>query len=154
MKISGIFEGPEKSCYLYLIYTNNLLYIGETQRIAFVRWQEHLTREGSFRKAIYKYGDPEVDYFQKLIFLAINCEEIRNSFGELNWKSVTQAVEHEIHCKLSVSPSLVETDFEIISNTDRTAPVSLGSNVWDFAKEYAKEIVKPLVTELNAKFTA
>lgn len=151
MKISGIFEGPEKSTYLYLIYTQNLLYIGETQRIAFIRWQEHLLPDGSFRKAVYKHGDSEVDYFQELIFIAINPEKIHNSFSKIKWRSATQAVEHEIHCELSIRPSQVKTEFKIISNTDRTAPVSLGSDIWEFAKEYAKEILKPLVEALNVK---
>ena len=151
MKISGIFEGPEKSSYLYLIYTQNLLYIGETQRIAFIRWQEHLVQEGTFRKAVHRYGDPEIDYFSQLRFLAINCKEIRDRFKKVLWKSVTQAVEHEVHCELSLRPSLVNTDFRLVSNTDRTAPMSLGSEVWGFAKVYAKEILEPLITELNAK---
>lgn len=153
MKIKSSIKEDLEGSFVYLIFSRELLYIGETQKITFARWIQHFYYKGTFYKKIEKKGLNVKDYINELNLVSIELTEIRKDYGENRWKVITQAIEHAIHEELSCSKTkLVEnyydkyypfcTSFEIISDTSRTCPSRIPSKDWDYARSYAKEILE------------
>jgi hypothetical protein len=153
MRINGFTRGELYGSYVYFIFARELLYIGESQKIAFTRWHSHLYSSGNLSKKIVEFGDPEIKYSKYLNFISVDCHEIREQFPEVRWKSITRAVEHNLHLNLFISQKemircyyqkyepKVER-FKIVSDTSRTAPSSLEPQFWEFANDYAKKILE------------
>ena len=156
MEINHFVKEDLTGSYIYFIFAKELLYIGETQKIAFVRWTNHLYKYGTLTKKINEFGNPDVNYKKiNLNFVSVNCLTIRRDFTEIRWKTITQAVEHSVHKLLYSSQSLLinsyydkyENDvkqYKIISDTSRTAPSAIPKSEWDFSDRYAAEVIQKL----------
>ncbi|OFX87866.1 MAG: hypothetical protein A2W99_03785 [Bacteroidetes bacterium GWF2_33_16] len=155
MEINAYTKGELSGSFVYFIFARELVYIGESQKVAFTRWHSHLYESGTLRKKITEFGDPSFNYLNSLHFISVNCSEIRKGFSELKWKVMTQAVEHSIHKFLYLSQKeLIDsyyskyepdvTRYKIISDTSRTAPARMHTKYWDFADNYAVEVIESL----------
>jgi hypothetical protein len=155
MEINAFTKGELKGAFIYFIFAKELLYIGETQKIAIARWYSHLYQNGTLLKNIQNHGKNPLEYTNSLHFISIKCNEIQEDFPEIRWKTITQAVEHSIHKVLYMSQiSLLQSyyhkyapdviRYEIISDTKRTAPVRIPTEEWHYADNYAKNIVDTL----------
>ncbi|WP_295221295.1 hypothetical protein [uncultured Chryseobacterium sp.] len=152
MKINGFNNYDLDGSFIYFIFSKELLYIGETQKITFSRWVQHFYKQGTFTSKIQKYGDPDIDYFKHINLLSVELNDIRENFLEHRWKIITQAVEHSLHEVLITSRSqLLKTYYEkyephvdiykIVSDTSRTAPRNLPKDESIFVKKYTNEIL-------------
>jgi len=155
MKIKGFNNYDLEGSFVYFIFSKELLYIGETQKITFSRWVQHFYKKGTFSNKVKKYGDPEFDYYAHINLLSIELDDIRNRFKEHRWKVLTQAVEHSLHEILLKSRlELLEAYYhkyepdvemyKIVSDTSRTAPRGIPNDEWIFAKKYAQDILQGL----------
>lgn len=160
MEINHFKKTDLEGSYIYFIFARELLYIGQTQKIAFFRWVNHLYNNGSLTKKINQFGDPYINYKINLNFISIKCISIRSDFPEIRWKTITQAVEHSVHSKLySSQSSLIESyynnyepdvsEFKIISDTKSTAPSSIPVSEWNYANNYANELLLKLYEYLS-----
>lgn len=131
--------------HLYCIVSGDLLYIGETQKHPVKRWGEHLLEDGSFRRAIAIYGDPEVNYLGDIIFCSVHCVEIEQAFEPIRYRVASQAVEHEAHC-LFVER---QNRFKVVSDTVRTRPARFRER--EVARAIAVVGVRRLLEALGAK---
>ncbi len=159
MEINAFTKGELKGAYLYFIFAKELLYIGETQKIAIARWYAHLYKNGTLLKNIEKEGKNPNDYIQSLNFLSISCSEIQNDFPEIRWKTITQAVEHSVHKILYKSQmALIKSyyqkyepdvdSYQIISDTSRTKPSRIPPSEWEYADKYAVSVVETVCNYL------
>ncbi|MDX2244934.1 MAG: hypothetical protein NW224_30025 [Leptolyngbyaceae cyanobacterium bins.302] len=143
-KLFAPIEGP----IIYFIVAYDVLYIGETQHHPVERWNAHLSPKGSFRTNLLKKGDPEIDYFGDLRLFAYYCQTITQNFPKVQWKTVTQAVEHEAHGYVLQYPSRIGKYYNVISDTEKTAPSRFKH--WDLAKRIAGEILQDLAIAMNS----
>ncbi|KGO95681.1 hypothetical protein [Flavobacterium enshiense] len=152
MKIKSSIKEDLEGSFVYLIFSRELLYIGETQKITFSRWIQHFYYKGTFYKKIENKGLKISEYLNDLNLISVELTEVRNDYSENRWKVITQAVEHAIHEELSCyRTNLMKnyyekyypyTDsFEIISDTSRTCPKSIPNKDWDYARNYASKIL-------------
>lgn len=146
---TGVITGPFVGQYIYLILSNDLMYIGETQRHPVRRWGEHLSLDSGFHRYIDKYSDPDLDYNLDIRFYSFLCTELPNYFSITELKAATQAVEHVIHVEIKAKPSLVGFKYKIISSTDNTAPRSFKK--WNYAEIQADIILKQISEFLSLK---
>lgn len=155
MIIKGFDNYDLNGSFIYFIFSKELLYIGETQKITFSRWVQHFNKTGTFSKKVQMYGDIDINYFEKVNLLSIELVKVRSQFPEVRWKVMTQAVEHSIHEHLSKTRSQLLVSyyhkyepniemFKIVSDTSRTAPTVIQNKEWVFARDYAKEILNKL----------
>jgi hypothetical protein len=155
MKVSGFNNYDLNGSFVYFIFSKELLYIGETQKITFSRWVQHFYKQGTFTMKVKKFGNPEIDYFKHVNLLAVELDDIRENFLEHRWKIITQAVEHSLHISLVASRTNllcnyyhkyepeVET-YRIISDTSKTAPRHLPPVEKEFVKNYSAEILNEI----------
>lgn len=152
MRINGFNKYDLDGSFIYFIFSKELLYIGETQKITFSRWVQHFYKQGTFTNKVRRYGDPDIDYFRHVNLLSVELNDIRDNFLEHRWKVITQAVEHSLHEILITSRvELLKNYYEkyepavdiytIVSDTSRTAPRSLPQEEVQFVKQYAPEIL-------------
>lgn len=148
MEINAFTKGELKGAFIYFIFAKDLLYIGETQKIAIARWYSHLYQNGTLLKNIQNHGKNPADYTNSLHFVSVKCTDIQKEYPEIKWKTITQAVEHSIHKVLYLSQvALIDAyykkyapevnRFEIISDTTRTAPTRIHFTEWQYADKYA-----------------
>lgn len=153
MVIKGFNNYDLEGSFVYFLFSKELLYIGETQKITFSRWVQHFYKNGTFSQKIRKHGDPDSDYYDQINLLSVELEIIRTTFPEVRWRVMSQAVEHALHeilqsAKLEMIEAYYEKYepeieiFKIVSDTSKTAPRYLPSEDWDFARSYAKDILK------------
>jgi hypothetical protein len=142
MKYCGSLSAPIQGSMIYFIFACNLLYIGETQNHPVQRWNAHLFTDNGFLRMVKECGDPEIDYLSNIKLFAYYCHSIIENFPEIEWKTATQAVEHEIHCCVLQYPSKLRRLFTLISDTERTAPRRFKH--WDFARKIAMDILDDL----------
>lgn len=159
MIIKGFDNYDLEGSFVYFIFSKDLLYIGETQKITFSRWVQHFYKKGTFSKKVHIHGNSDIDYFSKINLLSIELKAIREHFPEIRWKAMSQAVEHSLHEHLSITKSkLLENYydkyepgidlFKIVSDTSKTAPRSISKGDWDYARKYASEILDKLYNYL------
>lgn len=152
MRINGFNKYDLDGSFIYFIFSKELLYIGETQKITFSRWVQHFYKQGTFTNKVRRYGDPDIDYFRHVNLLSVELNDIRDNFLEHRWKVITQAVEHSLHEILITSRvELLKNYYEkyepavdiytIVSDTSRTAPRNLPQEEVQFVKQYAPEIL-------------
>lgn len=152
MIIKGFNNYDLDGSFVYFIFSKELLYIGETQKITFSRWVQHFYKQGTFTTKIRKHGNPDTNYLQHINLLSVELEAIRTSFSQHRWKVITQAVEHSIHIILQSSRTELlqayyhkyepEIDlYKIVSDTSKTAPRNLPSEEKIFVEEYSQEIL-------------
>lgn len=138
MKYSGSVVAPIQGAFIYFIFSHDLLYIGQTQTHPVQRWNSHLFTDNGFRQKLSEHGDPQINYWSDLRLFAYFCQPITEHFPQVQWKMVTQAVEHEMHCCILQYPSKLGSQFTLVSDTKSTAPSRFKH--WDFAKEVAMNI--------------
>lgn len=152
MIIKGFNNYDLEGSFVYFIFSKELLYIGETQKITFSRWVQHFYKKGTFAQKIRLHGNPEIDYLSDINLLSIELDDIRSNFSEVRWRLITQAVEHSLHEILHKSKSqMIEAYYhkyspeveiyKIVSDTTRTAPKSIPIEEWEFARAYATDIL-------------
>lgn len=134
--VEGNLAGPYVAPYIYIITSENLVYIGETQSHPLFRWGSHVTLGGSFRKAVERDGDPDVNYFENITFFAHHCIEIEQKFQKIQFRMATQAIEHEIHCSFAERIG----DYQVISDTTRSAPRHFSRRIE--AKSLAESVIE------------
>ncbi|MBZ9779889.1 hypothetical protein LB452_13250 [Psychroflexus sp. CAK8W] len=155
MKINGFNNYELEGSFIYFIFSKDLLYIGETQKITFSRWVQHFYKSGTFSKKIKKHGIIGVDYISDVKLLSVELIELREEFPELRWKTLTQAIEHSLHVEFSRSQTkLIKNYYEkyepevnrfnLVSDTSRTCPKSISNNDWKYAENFAKNIINHL----------
>ncbi|MDR6299904.1 hypothetical protein [Mesonia maritima] len=153
MKIKGFNNYDLEGCFVYFIFSRELLYIGETQKITFSRWIQHFYKSGTFTKKVKLFGDSNLDYFSRVNLLSVELTDLRLDFPEMRWKTLTQAIEHSVHIELSKSQSdLIKSyydkyepeinRFQIVSDTSKTCPRGIPTSEWEYANNYAKKILK------------
>ncbi|WP_343637788.1 hypothetical protein [Fluviicola sp.] len=152
MKVRAFIKDDLEGSFVYLIFSKDVLYIGETQRIAISRWVQHIYQKSNFYKKIQLLGLDFDEYSENVHFVSVELTEIRESFPENRWRVITQAVEHALHERLYLSRSeLLEAYYKkyyddidyyrIISDTTRTAPAKIMDSDWQFARGYAKQVL-------------
>jgi|GEM_PF-2722069 len=151
MKVRAFIKDDLEGSFVYLIFSKDILYIGETQKNAVSRWIQHVYYKSSFYKCVLRKGLNFQDYSDNVHFVSVELTEIRENFPENRWRVITQAVEHALHEILQRSKSeLLEayhkkyTDvdyYRIISDTTRTAPTKIPNSDWDFARNYANQVL-------------
>lgn len=145
--------------FVYFIFSKDVIYVGETQKISFSRWVQHFYKSGTFAKKI-KSLENNYNYLEKVNLISIELLEIRELYPAIKWKTLTQAVEHSLHILLKKSPSLLlnsyytnyEPEFEsfkIISDTSKTAPRYLGSSDWHFANQYSNHVLNKVIEHIT-----
>lgn len=122
---------------IYFIFSENILYIGETTGYSVKRLSAHLTEGGSFLK---NYIRAQLEDFDKSDLKVISMD-----IGVGNDKKLVQAVEHSLHLKLSADPFINEEAYKIISTTKRTAPRSYD---YSNADKIASEVLRLLKLKL------
>lgn len=159
MKINGFNNYDLEGSFIYFIFSKELLYIGETQKITFSRWIQHFYKQGTFTNKVKKYGNPDIDYFMHINLLSVELNLIREKYSEHRWRVLTQAVEHSLHENLITSrSSLLKAYYEkyepqvdiykIVSDTSRTAPRNLPKDEQEFVKQYCSDILKEVYNYL------
>ncbi|WP_028890814.1 hypothetical protein [Tenacibaculum sp. 47A_GOM-205m] len=152
MKIKSSIKEELEGSFVYLIFSKELIYIGETQRITFSRWIQHFYQKGTFYKKIKKRGLDVDEYLADLNLISVELTKVRIDYTQNRWRVITQAVEHAIHEELLCFKSgMIQnyyekyypyTDyFEIISDTSRTCPKRIPNKDWVYARKYAKDIL-------------
>lgn len=155
MKVSSFTRVELDGSFVYFIFSKDLLYIGETQRITFARWVQHFQKNGTFSTKINHLGCSAINYMDGINLLSVELDEIRRDFPEIRWRTITQAVEHAIHEILLRSQiNLIKSYYNryepqverymIISDTSRTAPKRIPQKDWDFARGYAEDVMQEL----------
>ena len=97
-----------------------------------------------------------MNYFDKVNLVSVDLQEIRANYPEIKWRTITQAVEHSLHVLLYKSPSILLDSyypsyqpefnmFQIVSDTTRSAPSSLGVKDWEFANRYSKKVIESVI---------
>lgn len=128
--------------HVYLIIACGCLYIGETQRHPVCRWNQHLDPESSVRLALDAQEDVTFDLLSPISFFAVEIGALPSLFPQVQIKSATQAVEHEIHMLLRARPTYLGAAMKVISDTEKTAPRAFRR--WDIAAQLAEEAVAKL----------
>ena len=128
--------------HVYLIISCGCVYIGETQRHPVGRWTQHLSPEGSLRLALNAQDDVVFDLSSPIAFFAVEIGSLPALFPEVQVKSATQAVEHEIHMLLRAQPTYLGAAMKVISDTEKTAPRAFRR--WDIAAQLAEEAAAKL----------
>jgi hypothetical protein len=152
MKISGFNNYDLEGSFVYFIFSKDLLYIGETQKITFSRWVQHFYKSGTFTKKIKMYGDSKLDYIKHINLLSVELIDLRKDYPEIRWITLTQAIEHSLHTLLLASQSdLIKayyekyepdfSSFNLVSDTTRTCPRGIPNSEWGYANNYAKKII-------------
>lgn len=160
LKVDGFTKYELDGSFVYFIFSQDVLYIGETQKITFSRWVQHFHKTGSFTLKILKKGNPSLNYFEKVNLVSVDLEEIRINYPEVKWRTITQAVEHSLHVLLMKSPSiLLETyypsyqpeveSFKIVSDTTRSTPSNLPVSDWDFAMQYSEKVIEGVINFIS-----
>ncbi len=152
MRVSSFTKLELDGSFVYFIFSKELLYIGETQRITFSRWVQHFQKNGTFSSKVNNLSTSNINYLDNINLLSVELEEIRTDFPEVRWRTITQAVEHSIHEILYKSqkellsyyyekyqPDVVR--YTIISDTSRTAPKRIPNDDWIYARNKAKEVL-------------
>lgn len=147
LKLCGMTRSPLRGPILYFIFTREILYIGETQKHPTKRWCTHLLPNSDFIQRIRLIGDPEIDYLNELLFLAFFCQPVIENFDVGQWKTATQAVEHELHCLVLQKPSILGSFFNLVSDTEKTAPRRFSERV--LARKIASDILDSVALELS-----
>lgn len=146
ISFAGHIQAKDISPYVYFIKRGYLLYIGETQKNPVIRWSEHLSENGSFRKAVLRV-DEEIltnNFFTN--FYAYRCAVIEKTVKEVEHKRATQFIEHELHSRIMCKGIPTEDSVKVISNTVRTAP--LGYN-YEWLGEYVNLIYERFINDLT-----
>lgn len=138
--MSVVFLGGVKaswsSPHLYFIRSGDCLYVGETQKHPVARWGQHLGAQGSFRLAL-EGREINFDHSEPIGFYAFEVSPLRSLFPEVQLKTATQAVEHEVHMLLRARPSFLGLTLRVISDTEKTAPRAFRR--WDIAQSLAED---------------
>ncbi|MBT9187759.1 hypothetical protein [Zobellia russellii] len=156
LKVDGFTKYELDGSFVYFIFSKDIVYIGETQKITFSRWVQHFHKTGTFSLKVKKQGTPSIDYFDKVNLVSVELNEIRENYPAVKWRTITQAVEHSLHVLLTKSPSILlktyfpsyepEFDyFKIVSDTSRSTPKSLKIEDWKFAEQYSENIIEKVV---------
>ncbi|HQT72572.1 MAG TPA: hypothetical protein PLX84_01430, partial [Acidiphilium sp.] len=106
------------------------------------RWTQHLGPEGSLRTALKAQDDVDFDLSSPISFFAVEIGSLPALFPEVQVKSATQAVEHEIHMLLRAQPTYLGAAMKVISDTEKTAPRAFRR--WDIAAQLAEEAAAKL----------
>jgi hypothetical protein len=106
------------------------------------RWTQHLSPEGSLRLALNAQDDVVFDLSSPIYFFAVEIGSLPALFPEVQVKSATQAVEHEIHMLLRARPTYLGAAMKVISDTEKTAPRAFRR--WDIAAQLAEEAAAKL----------
>lgn len=160
MIIKASIKEELEGSFVYFVFSKDLLYIGETQKITFSRWIQHFYYKGTFYKKVNKLGYNVSDYLKELNLLSVELTEVREIYPENKWKSITQAIEHSLHELLEQNrANLIQyyyrkyygdiDYYQIISDTSRTAPKYIPQSDWDFARNYAKNLMDKIYEYLN-----
>lgn len=156
LKVDGFTKYELDGSFVYFIFSQDIVYIGETQKITFSRWVQHFHKTGTFTVKVNKKGNPLLNYFDKVNLVSVNLQEIRDNYPEIKWRTITQAVEHSLHVLLYKSPSILLDSyypsyqpefnmFQIVSDTTRSAPSSLGIEDWEFANRYSEKVIESVI---------
>jgi len=134
MQYTGNLSSRIKGSFIYFIFFDDFLYVGETEKHPTQRWSSHLQSAGSFRKALIKHNDGvdqlELSNGNIVTFYAFHCTEVEEKYPATQHKLATKAVEYEVHKLLMMKPSLIPVDFTLISDTLRTAPRRFENPEW------------------------
>jgi hypothetical protein len=106
--------------FVYFIWKRQYLYIGETQRVLFERWGEHL--ETGFQQKLLVADEEVHDLGLPTHFLGIYCQAIDLGAMLAQRRTATQYVEHRLHVIVASRQNLLGTELVILSRTERTAP--------------------------------
>jgi hypothetical protein len=134
--------------HVYLIIACGCVYIGETQRHPACRWNQHLSPQGSVRLALDAQDDVSFDLSSPIALFAVEIGSLPAIFPQIQIKSATQAVEHEIHMLLRAQPTYLGTALKVISDTEKTAPRAFRR--WDIAAQLAEEAAARLRAAIEA----
>jgi hypothetical protein len=156
MKVNSFTRTELDGSFVYFIFSKELLYIGETQKITFARWVQHFQRQGTFTTKVHRHIPTGCDeYLKNINLISVEIDEIRDDYPEARWRTITQAVEHSLHELLYKSPTgLIKNyynkyqpdvdSFKIISDTSRTAPRSIPNDEWEYARKKANSVLQEM----------
>jgi len=139
---TGIIKGKLRSSYIYFIVLDRFIYIGETQKIPIIRWQNHLTKNGSHYKNILKFDSEIFNINPEYSFFSYECADLKVDSSMI--KRETQYIEDKIHrlfCENRLS-----CIYDLISDTTRTAPKHPQNK--NRSNKIAEDILKCFMSDL------
>lgn len=143
IKHCGSVWGLRGSSYIYVIFTDNYAYIGETGELPPQRWGSHLSKANSsfsdkLNSTLKKKGEDEYDGI--FLYVGLYCEVIdREDLSKR--KFARKAIEHEIHRKFISNLNKFGQRRHLLSTSSAiSSRINLGFDVESFA-DRAMEII-------------
>ncbi len=143
---AGLLEGRLVAPYIYFIIVKSFLYVGETQKLPFIRWADHISVGGSLFQNLQSYDSTDLIDEAPLRFGWLLCEEVIRGCSAEDRRRGVQWVEDEIHLKIAESGS-VSSRYQLISNTVRTSPRLFRGN--DLLKQLVDRAFQTIMHSLD-----
>lgn len=143
---AGLLEGRLVAPYIYFIIIKSFLYVGETQKLPFIRWTEHISVGGSLFQKLQSHESTGLLHEAPLKFGWLLCEEVLRGCSAEDRRRGVQWVEDEIHMKIAESGA-VSSRYQLISNTLRTSPRRYRGN--DLLKQLVDRAFQTIIRSLD-----
>lgn len=141
----GTVWGARGCSYLYVIFTAEHAYIGETGNLPTSRWGSHLSKADSsfaekLRKELEESSLPE--YEGDFVYIGLYCGVIDEE-DELKRKYARTAIEEAIHREYILNGNSFGGAKKVLSRpTKRSARITLGFDVDSYAKHAIATLIK------------
>lgn len=145
----GTVWGARRSSYLYVVFTDNYVYIGETRNMPASRWGSHLSKANSsfsykIDQDLASFGNEPYD--GDFIYIGLHCAVIDEE-QEGKRKYARTAIEDAIHREYFLNENCFDHTRKLLSRPSRRSErVSLGFDV----ESYAKHAFSLIVDEYKA----
>jgi hypothetical protein len=141
----GTVWGTRGCSYLYMIFTADHAYIGETGNLPTSRWGSHLSRaDSSFAEKLRRdlEGSAHPDYDGDFVYIGLHCGVIDEE-DELKRKYARTAIEEAIHREYILNGNSFGGIKKVLSRpTKRSARITLGFDVDSYAKHAIATLIK------------
>ncbi|QWZ82204.1 MULTISPECIES: GIY-YIG nuclease family protein [Aeromonas] len=115
IKISGYVVGAHRCSYIYLIKSNEYIYVGETGSFPVIRWGAHLSSSGTFTVNMKNHVNNDEGLINAQ-FICFECTDILKEAD--NYKKIARrAIEAELHRQLSLNPWIFGEEIFLVSRS-------------------------------------
>lgn len=132
----GTVRGRRDCSYIYMIFTTEHVYIGETGNIPPARWGNHLgSSRSSFLQKINNqpHTEEQASYSGEFIYIGIHCEVIDQEPKERQ-KIARLAIEDAIHTEYLLNKNQFGGNKTLLSTSKSVTRHRFGFDVESFAK--------------------
>ena len=141
----GTVWGIRGQSYLYMIFTSDHVYIGETGNMPTSRWGSHLSKaDSSFSEKLRKLleSEKQPNYDGEFLYIGIYCGVIDEEQDEKR-KYARLAIEEAVHREYALNGNGFGGIKQILSTpSKRTVRVTLGFDVESYAKHAIATLIK------------